>query len=77
MLAATHARGCARTALAPFAVPSPGLARIHQKIGGEYQTPSACAHYLCLMIIPVFDLGFTILAISALFLPLSAIAFAE
>jgi len=29
------------------------------------------------MIIPVFDLGFTILAISALFLPLSAIAFAE
>jgi len=39
--------------------------------------PSAFAAYLCLMIIPVFDLGFAIFVITALFVPLSAFAFAE
>jgi hypothetical protein len=46
-----------------------------QEIGGEYQKPSAFADYVSLMIIPV--VGFAIFAISVLFIPLSAIAFAE
>jgi hypothetical protein len=48
-----------------------------QKNGSNYQTRSACDAYLCLMIIPVVDLGFAIFVITALFAPLSAFAFAE
>jgi hypothetical protein len=47
-----------------------------QEFGGEYQVPSAQADYVIPMIIPVVDIGFAIFAISALFVPLSAIAFA-